>query len=159
MGFAHWSHDVGGFKGDPSPSFAYSLPMHPVHTRMDRVASLPPCRLYGAVIPRAPPLGPGRALTLPCGWNNAGPELYLRWTQFGALSPLYRSHGTKGSNRAYWSPAYASVFSLIQQSLALRLALVPYLYTSARQAHDSGMAAVHSLYLDWPSLPQARARP
>ena len=37
------------------------------------MASLPPCRLYGAAIPRAPPLGPGRALTLPCGWNNAGP--------------------------------------------------------------------------------------
>ena len=30
------------------PSFTYSLPMHPVHTRRDRVASLPPCRLYGA---------------------------------------------------------------------------------------------------------------
>ena len=55
------------------------------------------------------------------------PELYLRWTQFGALSPMYRSHGTKGSNRDYWSPAYASVFPLIKQSLALRLALAPYL--------------------------------
>ena len=54
------------------PSFAYSLAMQPVHTHRDRVASLPPCCLYGAVIPIAPPLGPGRALTLPCGWNNAG---------------------------------------------------------------------------------------
>ena len=42
---------------DGGPSFAYSLPMHPVHTRRDRVASLPPRCLYGAVIPRAPPLG------------------------------------------------------------------------------------------------------
>ena len=54
------------------PAFAYSLPVHPVHTRRDRVASLPPCRLYGAAIQSASPLGPGRALTLPCGWNNAG---------------------------------------------------------------------------------------
>ena len=54
------------------PSFAYSLPMHPVHTRRDRVASLPPCCLHGAAIQSASPLGPGRALTLPCGWNNAG---------------------------------------------------------------------------------------
>ena len=61
------------------PSFAYSLPMHPVRTRRDRVASLPPCRLYGAAIYiRAPPLGPGRALTLPCGWNNAGLRRGLR---------------------------------------------------------------------------------
>ena len=60
--------------GPCGPSFAYSLPMHPVHTRRDRLASLPPCCLCGAVIPRAPPLGPGRALTLPCGWNNAGKQ-------------------------------------------------------------------------------------
>ena len=62
----------GVAKTKPGPSFAYSLPVHPVHTRRDRVASLPPCRLHGAAIQRAPPLGPGRALTLPCGWNNAG---------------------------------------------------------------------------------------
>ena len=34
--------------------------------------SLPPCRLCGAAVRRAPPLGPGVRLTLPCGWNNAG---------------------------------------------------------------------------------------
>ena len=36
------------------------------------MASLTTCRLHGAAIQRASPLGPGRALTLPCGWNNAG---------------------------------------------------------------------------------------
>ena len=61
--------------GRQGPSCAYSLPIHPVHTRRDRVASLPPCRLHGAAIQRASPLGPGRALTLPCGWNNAGCRL------------------------------------------------------------------------------------
>ena len=54
------------------PSFAYSLPVHSFHTRRDRVASLTPCRLHGAATQRASPLGPGRALTLPCGWNIAG---------------------------------------------------------------------------------------
>ena len=54
------------------PSFAYSLPVHSFHTRRDRVASLPPCRLYGAAMRSAPPLGLGVRLTLPCGWNNAG---------------------------------------------------------------------------------------
>lgn len=52
--------------------------------------------------------------------------------------------------RDYWDPSYASVFPLMRQSLALRLALVPYIYTAARQAHETGVAAVHSLYLDWP---------
>ena len=54
------------------PSFDYSLPMHSLHTRRDRVVSLTTCRLHGAAIQRASPLGPGRALTLSCGWNNAG---------------------------------------------------------------------------------------
>ena len=67
------------------PSFAYSFPMHPVHTCRDRVASLPPCRLYGAVIPIAPPLGLGRALTLPCGWNNAGHRCRGHVLRLGAL--------------------------------------------------------------------------
>ena len=56
----------------PSSPFAYSPPLHSSHARRDRVVPLPPCRLYGAATLRTPPLGPGRALTLPCGWNNAG---------------------------------------------------------------------------------------
>ena len=54
------------------PSFAYSLPVHAFRTRRDRVASLITCRLHGAATQSASPLGPSRALTLPCGWNNAG---------------------------------------------------------------------------------------
>ena len=54
------------------PSFAYSLPVRYFHTRRDRVAALKTCRLHGAAIQNASPPGPGRALTLPCGWNNAG---------------------------------------------------------------------------------------
>ena len=34
------------------------------------MASLTTCCLHGAAIKRVPPLGPGRALTLPCGWNK-----------------------------------------------------------------------------------------
>ena len=54
------------------PSFAYSRPVHSFHARRDRVVLLPPCSLYGAATLRPTPLGPGRGLTLPCGWNNAG---------------------------------------------------------------------------------------
>ena len=55
-------------------SFAYSLFVHSFDARRDRVVLLPPCSLYGAATLRPPPLGPGRGLTLPCGWNNAGSE-------------------------------------------------------------------------------------
>ena len=66
---AYWLHCVRTLEG---PSFAYSLPVHYFHTRRDRVASLPPCRLYDAAMQRAPPLGPGRALTSPCRWDITG---------------------------------------------------------------------------------------
>ena len=38
-----------------------------------------------------------------------------------------------------------------------KLALAPYLYTAARAAHDGGVAAVHSLYIDSPEAPAAYA--
>ena len=77
----------------PCPSFAYSLPVHSVHARRDRVATLPTCRLHGAATQRVPPIGPGRALTLPCGWNNAGP-LPTRSTALPPTSSCSRSSGT-----------------------------------------------------------------
>ena len=51
---------------------AYSRFVHSFHACRDRVVLLPLCILYGAATLRPPPLGPGRGLTLPCGWNNAG---------------------------------------------------------------------------------------
>ena len=54
------------------PAFAYSPSVQSFHARRDRVAPLPPCRLYGAAMRTVPPLGLGVRLTLPCGWNNAG---------------------------------------------------------------------------------------
>jgi alpha-glucosidase (family GH31 glycosyl hydrolase) len=39
--------------------------------------------------------------------------------------------------------------------LRLRGALVPYLYTTARQAYDTGVPMVRNLYLQWPQLEAA----
>lgn len=87
-------------------------------------------------------------------FSDPTPDLYLRWMQFGALSPVFRSHGTKGSMRDYWNETYASVFPMMREALALRAELAPYLYRSAREAHDTGVAAVHPLFIDWPMLDQ-----
>ena len=84
----------GWFEG---PSFAYSLPVHSFHTRRDRVASLTTRRLHGAAIQRASPLRPGRALTLPCGWNNAG--LYLFFAIPGPPCPLLRIRASASAAR------------------------------------------------------------
>jgi alpha-glucosidase len=86
------------------------------------------------------------------------PELYLRWIQFGAFSPILRTHTTKNpdSERRIW--AYPEPYSdLMRQSFQLRYALQPYIYTEARRTYDTGLAFLHPLYYEAPEAPEAYA--
>ena len=84
------------------------------------------------------------------------PELYTRWVQFGAFSPILRTHTTKnpGSERRVW--AYPEPYSsVLRSTFQLRYALQPYLYTEARRTYDTGVAFVRPLYYDWPQAAEA----
>jgi alpha-glucosidase (family GH31 glycosyl hydrolase) len=84
------------------------------------------------------------------------PELYTRWLQFGAFSPILRTHTTKNpdSERRTW--AYPEPYSDIMRSTYhLRYALLPYVYTEARRTYDTGVAFLHPLYYDWPEADEA----
>jgi alpha-glucosidase len=84
------------------------------------------------------------------------PELYLRWLQFGALSPILRTHTTKNadSERRIW--AYPEPYSdLMREAVQRRYTLLPYIYTEARRTYDTGVAFLHPLYFDWPEAPEA----
>ena len=79
------------------------------------------------------------------------PELYTRWVQFGAFSPILRTHTSKNpdSERRIW--AYPEPYSsILRTTFQLRYTLQPYLYTEARRTYDSGVAFFHPLYYDWP---------
>jgi alpha-glucosidase len=79
------------------------------------------------------------------------PELYTRWIQFGAFSPILRTHTTKNpdSERRIW--AYPEPFSdIMRNTFHLRYALEPYIYTEARRTYDTGVAFLRPLYYDWP---------
>jgi len=85
-------------------------------------------------------------------------ELYLRWLQFGAFSPILRTHTTKNpeSERRIW--AYAEPYSdLMRDTFHLRYAMQPYIYTEARRTYDTGVAFLRPLYYDWPEAPEAYA--
>ena len=86
------------------------------------------------------------------GPNN--PELYLRWIQFGVFSPLLRTHSTNADNieRRIWK--YPN-FNLMKEAFELRYALVPYIYTYARKAYDSGVSLCRPLYYDYPECNEA----
>ncbi|HEV2215591.1 MAG TPA: TIM-barrel domain-containing protein [Terracidiphilus sp.] len=85
-----------------------------------------------------------------------GPELFTRWVQFGAFSPILRTHTTKNpdSERRIW--AYPEPYSsILRSAFHLRYAMQPYIYTEARQTYDTGVAFFHPLYYDWPEANQA----
>jgi alpha-glucosidase len=84
------------------------------------------------------------------------PELYTRWVQFGAFSPILRTHTTKNSEteRRIW--AYPEPYSsILRSTFQLRYAMQPYLYTEARRTYDTGVAFFRPLYYDWPEAAEA----
>ena len=84
------------------------------------------------------------------------PELYTRWVQFGAFSPILRTHTTKNpeSERRIW--AYPEPYSsILRSTFQLRYALQPYIYTEARRTYDTGVAFFRPLYYDWPEANDA----
>jgi len=84
------------------------------------------------------------------------PELYTRWLQFGAFSPILRTHTTKNADaeRRIW--AYPEPYSdIMRNTYHLRYALLPYIYTEARRTYDTGVAFLRPLYYDWPEAAEA----
>lgn len=83
-------------------------------------------------------------------------ELYTRWVQFGAFSPILRTHTTKNpeAERRIW--AYPLPYAeAMRQAFVLRYALIPYIYTASRQAHDTGVSLLRPMYYDYPEAPEA----
>ena len=76
-------------------------------------------------------------------------ELYLRWFQFGAFSPVFRAHGTRTTNQnEIWSygPEAQKILTAYDQ---LRYRLMPYLYSVAWQVTDAGYTLMRPLVMDF----------
>lgn len=83
--------------------------------------------------------------------GEVSPELYTRWIQFGVFSPILRTHTTKNprAERRIW--AYpVDYFLIMREAFLLRYALIPYIYTAARQAYDTGAAICRPMYYYYP---------
>ncbi len=80
---------------------------------------------------------------------STDPELVLRWMQFCVFQPIFRTHGSSqsGCERRIWK---FSNFDLQRDAFQLRYTLVPYIYTAARQAYDTGVSICRPLYYEWP---------
>ena len=84
------------------------------------------------------------------------PELYVRWLQWGAFSPMFRTHCSKSVNndRRLWVYPW-NYQNNLARSTRLRQALVPYLYTAARRTYDTGLSVVLPLYYLYPEYDEA----
>jgi alpha-glucosidase (family GH31 glycosyl hydrolase) len=90
--------------------------------------------------------------------GTVDPELYTRWVQFGAFSPILRTHTTKNpaAERRIW--AYPPEFAdPMRDAFLLRYSLIPYLYTASRQTYDSGVSFFRPMYYDYPDADEAYA--
>ncbi len=98
-------------------------------------------------------------------------ELYVRWFQFSAFCPLFRSHGRTWMLRLPWGwdrgdigpveddpsllPSAADlhhpeVEAICRKYLNLRYQLLPYLYSAVRETHATGMPLMRALWLAFP---------
>ena len=78
-------------------------------------------------------------------------ELYVRWFQFGAMLPVFRSHGTD-TPREPWrfgeedSPEYRAIRDMID----LRYRLLPYIYSEAARSCRTGLPMLRAMLLAFP---------
>ena len=96
------------------------------------------------------------------GGHNRGrnEESYARWVQFGATSPVLRSHSTRDAqmDRRPWTyPLWAE--NSMRIAFHLRSELFPYVYTSAAQSCRQTVPLDRPLYLDYPKLEPAYHNP
>jgi alpha-glucosidase (family GH31 glycosyl hydrolase) len=102
-------------------------------------------------------------------------ELYARWFQFSAFNGSFRSHGRIWRLRTPWGwglddmgflegqkdlppkkeLSNPAIEPIAKKYAELRYQLMPYTYTLAREAYDTGMPLMRALWLHYPSDKEA----
>lgn len=91
-------------------------------------------------------------------WGEHLPDdLYVRWFQFSALSPILRMHCSHG-DREPWS-YHPQAQSIVRRFYELRVRLEPYLYTAMAEATEKNLPLSRPLYLSLPEDPIAYEHP
>ena len=79
-------------------------------------------------------------------------ELNLRWFQFGAFSPLFRSHGENIHREIFEiAPAGSAMYRSTEYYDRLRYRLMPYIYTLAGDSYWRDGTIMRGLVMDFPN--------
>lgn len=83
--------------------------------------------------------------------GDATPELFARWMQIGALQPFARTHSWwRGRRQEPWRFG-PRVETIARHALALRMRLLPYLYSLFHEAEQSGAPVWRPLFHEFPA--------
>jgi alpha-D-xyloside xylohydrolase len=121
-GMPYWSTDIGGWQYLPS------------HHTPDRTPLIDPSDARENI-----------------GHYDDYPELYVRWFEYGAFQPNFRSHGSRPQNEV-WSYGKQAEPILVKY-LRLRYQLMPYIYSLGRMANQTGAPFMRGLFMDFGSDP------
>ncbi len=86
--------------------------------------------------------------------SDPSPGDYIRWIEYGTLSPVYRPHANFGLNRMPWTFGAEAEWTT-RRFVNLRYRLLPTLYAAARNNYDTGDPLMRRLDLDYPQYPEA----
>src|SRR3954469_2001491 len=88
------------------------------------------------------------------GESNA--ELFLRWMQYGTLTPFFRNHSEIGNVDQYAWTWGEAVTDLVRAAIRLRYRLLPYLYAAFLEAAETGAPVQRPLVFDHQHDPAVR---
>ncbi|KAH7018521.1 family 31 glycosyl hydrolase [Microdochium trichocladiopsis] len=91
-----------------------------------------------------------------CGFNDdSHMELCSRWMQLSAFFPFYRNHNAEKlkSQEPYVWPEVAEA---TRTAMAVRYALLPYMYTTFHLSHTTGSTTLRALAWEFPREPWLR---
>lgn len=83
--------------------------------------------------------------------DQASPDLYKRWTQFGLLSSHSRYHGST-AYKVPWLYGDEAV-DVAREFTELKLQLKPYLLKMAQETHETGVPMMRAMMLEFPDDP------
>ena len=78
-------------------------------------------------------------------------ELFVRWMQFGAFTPMMRSHGADIKREIYYfGNRGETVFDAVEDAIKLRYSLLPYIYSTSWDVSRHNSSFMRPLMMDFP---------
>ncbi len=77
-------------------------------------------------------------------------ELYVRWMQFGAFTPMMRSHGTEVPREIYYYGEKGEpIYDALEKAIRLRYTLLPYIYSTSWAVSRKQATFMRALFMDF----------